>query len=1218
MLTLRLTQIRRGEAAYGVQLTLAGPNLHRHIDLPDRSLFLNEQDQEDMRWYFEDYLQYPFDPAPAIANRIEHRLAELGKKLFDSVFLINDHARDVWKELSDHLHATRFEVVTPVRETPTIPWELLFEPQTNSHLALRCQSFVRVISGVTGNQQLARAVTENGSGPIRILLIISRPSDSGAVPFRSVASRLLKSLDGRIDFEVDVLRPPTFAKLSEQLSDAQAKNRPYHVVHFDGHGVYTDPQAMITNRPAKRRRGYLLFENPDDHKSELIHGTLLGGILTQAKVPLLVLNACRSAQAETPAEPGKGSTETHARAFGSLAQEVVEAGVQGVVAMRYNVFVVTAANFMADLYAALVQGQTLGEAVTQGRKELHEHQGREFAYVSRELQDWSVPIVFESAPVALFTKTAVESAVASNDSVFRSVSVASLGNVPEPPNAGFIGGDEILLDLERAFNAQQIVLLHAYAGSGKTTAAAEFARWYKATGGIEGPILFTSFERHTPLARVLETVKSAFDERLDQRGIDWQALDVAARREESLRLLNEISTLWVWDNIETVAGFASGSDTTWTTAEQQELADFLREAQQTQSRFLLTSRHIECEWLSGLAVWAIPLPPMPMLDRVQLLRSIAEERRQLPDNILDWLPLLEYTQGNPLTITVVVGQALREQFKTKEQLDSFVESLRAGDSAFDDEPSEGRSKSLGASLSYGLEHSFSDDELRILALLRLFQGFVDVTMLYWMGHPEIGDLPLLRDVSRETRIHLLTRAANIGLLTPFKGTAEGVGYGIHPALPWFFKKLFDNYYPESASGETENSRLQATRAYASAIGATGVYYHEHYYDRGNVNVIDPLKRSEANLHHALSISLAHSWWTIAISIMQGLDTLYDHTGARAEWERLLSKVVPDFVEPATNKALPGREAEWNQITEYRVALAIKKRRWEEAEQLQLVRVEWERERAAPLLDKPAPELDKIQRRSISALAVSLSWLADIQKALDKSECVSLYEEAIQFYQRLDERRAESSAAARISDAYRELSNLHDLEQAEHWYKQSLQLLDQQDHLARSRRLADLGSLAYERYDIAQKADQPQEVRLNHLEIARQHYEEVRRLLNLLPAESVSDLAAAHNQLGIIYDTRANPGDFDRAFLHYQEAIRYEEILGHLYNAASTRINLATALCGKGDYAKALLYAHEALKNFDSYGERAMEETDWVRQKIENIEQQLKAKGDNLNEHVRMV
>jgi hypothetical protein len=75
------------------------------------------------------------------------------------------------------------------------------------------------------------------------------------------------------------------------------------------------------------------------------------------------------------------------RAFGSLAQEVMDAGVAGVVAMRYNVYVVTAAQFVADLYAALAQGAAQGEAVTLGRKQLAAQPLRTIAYDPVPLQD---------------------------------------------------------------------------------------------------------------------------------------------------------------------------------------------------------------------------------------------------------------------------------------------------------------------------------------------------------------------------------------------------------------------------------------------------------------------------------------------------------------------------------------------------------------------------------------------------------------------------------------------------------------------------------------------------------------------------------------------------------------------------------------------------------------------------------------------------------------
>src|SRR4029078_8432346 len=84
----------------------------------------------------------------------------------------------------------------------------------------------------------------------------------------------------------------------------------------------------------------------------------------------------------------------------------------GVVAMRYNVYVVTAAQFVADLYAALVRGSSLGEAVTLGRKQLAAQTLSEIAYDPIALQDWPVPIVYEAAPIALFPRPAAAPSLA--------------------------------------------------------------------------------------------------------------------------------------------------------------------------------------------------------------------------------------------------------------------------------------------------------------------------------------------------------------------------------------------------------------------------------------------------------------------------------------------------------------------------------------------------------------------------------------------------------------------------------------------------------------------------------------------------------------------------------------------------------------------------------------------------------------------------------------
>lgn len=101
---------------------------------------------------------------------------------------------------------------------------------------------------------------------------------------------------------------------------------------------------------------------------------------------------------------------------------------------------------------------------------------------------------------------------------------------------------------------------------------------------------------------------------------------------------------------------------------------------------------------------------------------------------------------------------------------------------------------------------------------------------------------------------------------------------------------------------------------------------------------------------------------------------------------------------------------------------------------------------------------------------------------------------------------------------------------------------------------------------------------------------------------MGDLAVAHNALGVIYKSA---GDLDRALPHYREAIRYFEIAGHLYNAATTRFNAAIGLATSGRHQEALLYAQAALRNFTEYGEGAAADVQQTQRLIAAIEQAMR-------------
>jgi tetratricopeptide (TPR) repeat protein len=136
-------------------------------------------------------------------------------------------------------------------------------------------------------------------------------------------------------------------------------------------------------------------------------------------------------------------------------------------------------------------------------------------------------------------------------------------------------------------------------------------------------------------------------------------------------------------------------------------------------------------------------------------------------------------------------------------------------------------------------------------------------------------------------------------------------------------------------------------------------------------------------------------------------------------------------------------------------------------------------------------------------------------------------------------------------------------------------------------------VALERFNDAKTAGRPVSERLVHLnEAARRYYE----ALELLPSDAVDSIAAAHNQLGLIYMA----GDLDRALHHFRQTIKFCEVRGNHYTATCTRFNVAIALLSAGRRADALEYANAALRGFESYGDRAADNIQKTRKLIEDI------------------
>jgi hypothetical protein len=1188
----------------------------------------NEQDQELIRWYVEDYAEFPADPAPAIAADAEARLAKAGIDLFGRVFSSAD-AVGIWERVRDRLSEIRVEVETDLSEGPGLTWELLRDPSRDAAVALSAKAFVRTHLRAAGHPDLP----EPSGNRLRVLMVICRPDRDDDVPFRSVASHLIRGGANQIEgLDLDVLRPPTFSRLSEVLHAAFDAGQPYHVVHFDGHGVWLDLaelgielagmgtrgggigltshkyQVSVLGSIRQGKHGYLLFEDPDtEENQQLADGPTLGRLLVDTGVPVLVLNACRSAYAEAPAKPCDADTpvpadsvvlptgedaaglegeDVHARirAYGSLAEEIADAGVPGVVAMRYNVYVVTAAQFVADLYGYLMAGLSLGEAATAARKALAANPTRQISTKPVALQDWVVPVVYEAAPLVLLHPERHPAPVIGLTPFGGSPNRgdAVLDGLPRAPDVGFLGRDETLLALDRAFDTHNVVLLYAYAGAGKSSTVAEFARWYQATGGLDdsshrdwGPsaLLWSSFERHLTADQLVSRAAGQFADLLEANGIHWQAItSPAQRRALVLQVLKQMPTLWVWDNIEPVTGFPPGTRSDWTTLEQDDLAHLLRDlSQQTRCKVLLTSRREEYAWLCELPA-RVRLPAMPIRESLQLVSALAVRRgRRITGG--DWRPLLRYAAGNPLTITVLVGQALRENLSSSTEIQNFVTRLQAGELQLEatDNLSLGRTRSLAASLNYGFVQAFTSTEHAQLAVLHLFRGTVFSFILRAMGMPGVvGEdaVPELAGMELDTREALFDRAADIGLLTPLGRDY----YQIHPALPWYFASLFTTVY-----GKPGNSAsIRASRAYAKAIGALclSYTYTEPKGPSRDAETFGPLLAEEANLLHALEISRAHKLYDAEISCLFALDALYNRTGRSAEWAQLLTDVAPDFTDPITGGPLPGVDYQnWGVITQSRAQIAREMGDLVGAAALQASLIESSRTKAAGVLAVPAARLTDDQRREIRNYLGSLCSLGNTLMVQDDPGCLPYLEESLALSQRIDDRQAEATNAGALCRAYLDVPKLYDLDLAERWCRHSLSIRADGDRRGRAANLADLGRISRLRFEDALRSRQDVSVLAQHMETAFRSYYEA---LDLTPVTDHRMRGELERGLGHMYEWTPR---LDEVLRHFQQSIRHDEACGDIASAGGGRYAIARFLALHDRASEALLYARAALDNY---------------------------------------
>src|SRR6185369_4119151 len=486
------------------------------------------------------------------ARKVEADLVTWGQLLHEAAMPVahRENVMNAWAKIDDHA-GRRFSVhvdvaleagapeadVNTAREAATLllglPWELLHD---GDQYLFQGAMPTRVRRRLPNTKVLDVPVVAT---PIRILLVTARPEDDECSYIDHRASALplveaMESLPGLV--KIHVLSPPTLAALREELDHARGEKKPYHVVHFDGHGVYDRTVGL----------GGLCFEHPADiaklgkrrhvtvfTQHSIEHGTGLGSLLRDHRIPLVFLEACQTAQAEKASE--------------SVASELLKVGVASVVAMSHSVLVETARRFVEVFYRALAEGKRVGDAMLAGQRQLKDDtfRGRIFGVGELRLEDWFVPVLYQEKDDPQLFKTMPAKQTRED---FQTALAARLGELPPVPETGFIGRSRELLALQRLLREERYAVVRGQGGEGKTALAAEFARWMVRSQQTRRAA-FVSVETHSHVAAVLDALGRQLVGK-DYSVATFDDMEKAILPVE--RALAEQPTLLVVDNMESI------------------------------------------------------------------------------------------------------------------------------------------------------------------------------------------------------------------------------------------------------------------------------------------------------------------------------------------------------------------------------------------------------------------------------------------------------------------------------------------------------------------------------------------------------------------------------------------------------------------------------------------------------------------------------------------
>lgn len=300
-------------------------------------------------------------------------LVSFGQDLYNALF--RDTLRDSWmtaQGVAQHRGETlRLRLGLKGARLHRLPWEVLHAGDrplaTGTDVV-----FSRYHSNFTGvaAPQPLHSLGSNDFAPLRILMVLSAPTDQDALALKQEALHLQEELERhlspsssrQLEVQLTLLEQPG----REQLTQALEHNH-YHVLHYAGHSELGAAGGSL----------YLV-----SHKTgltETLNGEDLAGLLVNNGIRMAVFNSCRGSYTATAAPSEVGTS--------NLAEALVKRGIPAVLAMAERIPDDVALNLSRLFYRSLKQAYPIDLSLSRARQGLLSSYGSDQLY-------WALPILY--------------------------------------------------------------------------------------------------------------------------------------------------------------------------------------------------------------------------------------------------------------------------------------------------------------------------------------------------------------------------------------------------------------------------------------------------------------------------------------------------------------------------------------------------------------------------------------------------------------------------------------------------------------------------------------------------------------------------------------------------------------------------------------------------------------------------------------------------------